>query len=56
VGEFFDQEQFQGKAIFVRFVFSDIMPTSFRLEQAFSADGGKTWEPNRIVSFTREKT
>jgi len=27
----------------------------FRLEQSFSADGGKDWEPNWIVSFTREK-
>lgn len=54
-GEFFDQETFQGKAIFVRFIFSDITPDSFRLEQAFSADGGKNWEPNWIVSFTREK-
>ena len=43
-GEFFDQEIFQGKAIYVRFIFSDITPASFRLEQSFSADGGKTWE------------
>ena len=54
-GEFFDQEIFQGKAIYVRFIFSDITPTSFRLEQSFSADGGKTWEPNWIATFTRQK-
>lgn len=54
-GEFFDQETFQGRAIFVRFIFSDITPDSFRLEQSFSADGGQNWEPNWIVSFTREK-
>ena len=53
-GEFFNQETFQGKAIYVRFIFSDITPTSFHLEQAFSNDGGKTWEPNWIASFTRE--
>lgn len=53
-GEFFDQEDFQGRAIFVRFIFSDITPTTFRLEQAFSADGGKTWEANWIATFTRE--
>src|SRR5262245_35759801 len=53
-GEFFNQELFQGAAIYVRFVFSDITPTSFRLEQAFSADGGKTWEPNWIATFTRK--
>jgi hypothetical protein len=54
-GEFFDQEEFQDKTIFVRFVFSDIGPTSFRGEQSFSVDGGKTWEPNWISTFTREK-
>ena len=53
-GEFFDQELFNGRAIYVRFIFSDITHNSFRLEQAFSADGGKTWEPNWIVNFTRE--
>lgn len=53
-GEFFNQELLDGRAIYVRFVFSDIGPTSFRLEQAFSADGGKTWEPNWIATFTRQ--
>ena len=54
-GEFYDQETFQGAAIYVRFIFSDITSTSFRLEQAFSTDGGKTWEPNWIATFSREK-
>lgn len=54
-GEFYDQEAFQGIAIYVRFIFSDITSTSFRLEQAFSADGGKTWEPNWIATFIRKK-
>lgn len=53
-GEFYDQETFEGRAVFVRFIFSDITATTFRLEQAFSADGGKTWEPNWIATFTRE--
>ena len=52
-GEFYDQEPFNGRAIFVRFIFSDITANSFRLEQAFSDDGGKTWEPNWIAKFTR---
>jgi hypothetical protein len=54
-GEFYGHEDFQGAAIYVRFIFSDITPTSFRFEQAFSADGGSTWEPNWIVTFTRQK-
>ncbi|HYX70724.1 MAG TPA: hypothetical protein VE825_16435 [Terriglobales bacterium] len=54
-GEFYDHEMFQGKAVFVRFIFSDITPASFHFEQAFSQDGGRTWETNWIASFSREK-
>jgi len=54
-GEFFDQETLNGRAIFVRFVISDITPTSCRFEQAFSDDGGKTWEVNWIATDTRVK-
>jgi hypothetical protein len=52
-GEFFDQEMLNGRAIFVRFVISDITPNSCRFEQAFSTDGGKTWEVNWIATDTR---
>ncbi len=52
-GEFYDQETFDGRAILVRFVISDITPKSCRFEQAFSADGGKTWEVNWIAVDTR---
>ena len=55
-GEFFDQEDFHGKTILVRFVFSDVTPTSFHTEQSFSPDGGKTWEANWIATFTRKST
>jgi len=54
-GEFLDQEDFEGRSILVRFVFSDVTPTSFRTEQSFSADGGKTWEPNWTATFTCQK-
>src|SRR5262245_15104855 len=54
-GEFFNQETFNGRAIFVRFVISDITPNSCRFEQAFSDDGGKTWEVNWIAIDTRVK-
>jgi hypothetical protein len=54
-GEFFSQETLNGRAIFVRFVISDITPNSCRFEQAFSADGGKTWEVNWIATDTRVK-
>ncbi len=52
-GEFYNQETFNGRAVFVRFVFSGITPNAFRLEQAFSADGGKSWEVNWIARFQR---
>src|SRR5882724_2518148 len=54
-GEFFDQETLNGRAILVRFVISDITPDSCRLEQAFSEDGGRTWEVNWIATDTRVK-
>jgi hypothetical protein len=52
-GEFFDQESFNDRAILVRFVISDITPNSCRFEQAFSEDGGKSWEVNWIATDTR---
>jgi hypothetical protein len=54
-GEFFDQESLNGRAILVRIVISDITPDLCRIEQAFSGDGGKTWEVNRIAIDTRIK-
>ena len=52
-GEFYGQETLDGRAILVRFVISDITPDSCRFEQAFSADGGRTWEVNWIAVDTR---
>jgi hypothetical protein len=52
-GEFYDQESLNGRAIYVRFVISDITRDSCRFEQSFSDDGGKTWELNWIALDTR---
>lgn len=54
-GEFYDQEEFQGRWILVRYVWSDITPTSAKFEQSFSEDGGKTWEANWISTIARVK-
>jgi len=54
-GEFIDQETYNGGTILVRFGISDITPNSARFDQAFSADGGKTWEVNLIVTETLVK-
>jgi len=53
-GEFFDQEDFKGRAILVRYVWLNISPTSARMEQSFSPDGGKTWEVNWICELSRD--
>ena len=52
-GEFYDQETLNGRAILVRFVISDVTAHSCRFEQAFSDDGGKTWEVNWIATDAR---
>jgi len=52
-GEFFDQEDFKGRAILVRYVWLNISPNSARMEQSFSPDGGKTWEVNWICELSR---
>jgi hypothetical protein len=55
-GEFYSADTLDGRAIFARFIFSDIKTTTFQLEQAFSGDGGKTWETNWIATFNRVST
>jgi hypothetical protein len=52
-GEFFDQETLGARAILVRFVISEISPTTCHFEQAYSNDGGKTWEVNWIADDVR---
>jgi hypothetical protein len=54
-GEFYDQEPLNGKAIWVRFIFYSVSPDKGRSEQAFSTDGGKTWEVNWVNTYTRVK-
>lgn len=52
-GEFYSQDTYNGRAILVRFVISPMAQDAWRFEQAFSADGGKTWEVNWIATDTR---
>jgi hypothetical protein len=52
-GEFHSAEELDGRPILVRFVISDITPTSCRFEQAFSDDGGASWQTNWIAVDTR---
>jgi hypothetical protein len=52
-GEFYDQEEYKGRAILVRYAWTDVSPQSARMEQAFSADGGKSWEVNWVCELSR---
>jgi hypothetical protein len=52
--DFYDQEAFNGRAILVRFSVYSTGPDTHVSEQAFSADGGKTWETNWINRYTLE--
>jgi hypothetical protein len=54
-GEFYDQEPYKDRMILVRYIWFDIKENSSRWEQAFSDDGGKTWETNWIQYLERVK-
>jgi hypothetical protein len=53
VGRFFAQEVFEGRHIFNRFIWTIPGADACRWEQAFSDDGGKTWETNWVMEFER---
>jgi len=53
IGTFYDHEPINGRMVLVRNVWTDITPNSGRFEQAFSDDGGKSWEVNWIAIDTR---
>jgi hypothetical protein len=53
VGEFYGWDTLNGKPILIRFIWSKTDSDSPHFEQAFSADGGRTWEVNWITDQTR---
>jgi hypothetical protein len=53
IGEFYGQDELDGRAILVRFVISEVTANSARFEQAYSDDGGRTWETNWVATDTR---
>lgn len=53
VGVFHAHEQFEGRMVFSRFIWSDITDQSARWQQALSDDGGLTWETNWTMSLSR---
>ena len=55
VGEFHSQEPFEGRHIFNRFTWTVRSADSCRWEQAYSTDGGRTWETNWVMELTRRR-
>jgi hypothetical protein len=53
-GDFYDYESINGRSVLVRFSIWKITPDTAQSEQAFSDDGGKTWEVNWINKYARE--
>jgi len=53
-GVFYGVDSANDSTVLVRFVISDVTANSARFEQAFSADGGATWETNWIAVDTRQ--
>ncbi|AUI64009.1 hypothetical protein [Amycolatopsis sp. BJA-103] len=49
VGEFLGDDQYGGRPVKVRFRVVRPSPDEARFEQAFSADGGTTWETNWVA-------
>lgn len=51
-GVFYADDTFNGAPIRVRFLWQ-AHPSTPRWEQAFSADGGQSWETNWVMDFSR---
>jgi hypothetical protein len=54
-GNFYSDDTLNGQPIRTRYSWSRIAPGSARWEQAYSSDGGKTWQTNWTMDFTRVK-
>ncbi len=54
IGTFFANDTLNGKPITVRFTWHANPGSNPRWEQAFSPDGGTTWETNWVMEFARQ--
>jgi hypothetical protein len=54
VGTFYADDKLRGQPIRVRFTWSKITANGAHWEQAFSSDGGKSWETNWVTDFQRD--
>jgi hypothetical protein len=52
--DFYDHESINSRSVLVRFSIWKITENTAQSEQAFSDDGGKTWEINWVNRYTRD--
>lgn len=53
VGTFLSDDVFEGRPIVVRGRFTSLSPGEAQWDQAFSPDGGQTWEVNWVMRYSR---
>jgi len=53
-GQFYNDDLFEERPIRVRFTYRDLGPGRASWDQAFSADGGTSWEINWTMDFFKE--
>ena len=53
LGEFLGDDEHEGRPVRARFLWSGITERTARWEQAFSTDGGESWEVNWTMDFER---
>jgi hypothetical protein len=54
-GVFHGEDVLKGRPVLVRFIWSGVTTSTPRWEQAFSDDGGRTWETNWVMDFTPDE-
>ena len=54
-GAFYSQEVYEQRHIFCRFLWTVQGPDACRWEQAYSGNGGGSWETNWTMEFTRRR-
>jgi hypothetical protein len=53
IGTFYAEDSFEGRPIRIRFIWQKLGPDRLQWEQAFTDDGGASWETNWVMTFTR---
>jgi len=52
----YGEDEHDGRPVLANYRWSDVTETTARWEQAYSVDGGETWETNWIMEFTRRES